>query len=726
MDWYQNPIKQHGDFADPFVLRFNGRYYLYCTNPDIRCWSSDDLVHWQAEGAVIEPGTFPDLVPFAPEVLYWNSSFYMYTSPSGHGHFVLKSDRPTGPFQKITGNVGHSIDGSVLIDDDGQWYFYWADDSGILGCRMSSPTDFGKPVNTGAFMHGWTEGPMIVKYNGKYHMTYTGNHYLSRGYRINAAVSDDPLTGYTDNGRNPVIIHTEGEGVGLGHSSTVLGPDLHTRYIVYHNINADASRDLNLDPVVIDDEGMYVYGPTRYDQPAPGMPDFYDRFNTERTPENWEISFGKWVLQDGCYVSGPAPFRCAGKTALDTSGVIECHIRANGIGNTDYGILIGREDTFSKIALNPGRDDVRLIDAQEKRVMAAQLPGDFAHTALHCLRVRYGAEGAVLYVDGRRQMEMPAIVGGGGHIGYFSDRVPISIGYTAYSRGTDAEARENLYMPVPGGLPLRRRVTMVQKINVAKTAGYAIVIIGKAPFTEGAGWNVKVDNAAIESDVLITVDSSVVTLLAVLPQGLHALEIIPPQAAGDLVSVEVYETSACEYTDREYAGLGPYQKEYAGDDGLSDYVIEAEISIEPQSPGGSAGVLFRLTEPSEGGEGDDPVLGIDFFIGYCVSLAQDCVVLTKHRYDETVLLEKDIGAVRDRRRIRVEAVADHIAVFLDEEDVPVIVYRDPDPLTHGRAGIRAKGCIVESAAVHIQRVDCSRLIKQKKHLGGHNDADTEE
>ena len=176
MNTYTNPIKKPGDFADPFVIRYNGTYYLYGTNPDIRCWSSVNLVDWKEEGATISSEEFPGLVPFAPEVVYYNGSFYMYTSPSGLGHFVLKSDSPTGPFKKLTGNVGHNIDGSVFIDDDGSWYFYWAHDEGIMGCRMDAPDKFGQAVNTGAFLHGWTEGPQVIKEDGLYYMTYTGNH----------------------------------------------------------------------------------------------------------------------------------------------------------------------------------------------------------------------------------------------------------------------------------------------------------------------------------------------------------------------------------------------------------------------------------------------------------------------------------------------------------------------------------------------------------------------
>lgn len=151
MEIYQNPIQKHGDFADPFVLRFNGKYYLYCTNSDVRCWQSEDLVNWTLAGAAVPEDEFPGLVPFAPEVVYENGWFYMYTSPHGFGHYVLRSKSPTGPFRKITPNIGHAIDFSVFIDEDGQWYAYWADENGILGCPMASPTEFGEPQYIGAF-----------------------------------------------------------------------------------------------------------------------------------------------------------------------------------------------------------------------------------------------------------------------------------------------------------------------------------------------------------------------------------------------------------------------------------------------------------------------------------------------------------------------------------------------------------------------------------------------
>ena len=47
MTVYRNPIARDGDYADPFVLRHDDRYYLYSTTPVVDCWSSGDLLTWR-------------------------------------------------------------------------------------------------------------------------------------------------------------------------------------------------------------------------------------------------------------------------------------------------------------------------------------------------------------------------------------------------------------------------------------------------------------------------------------------------------------------------------------------------------------------------------------------------------------------------------------------------------------------------------------------------------
>ncbi|WP_278600595.1 family 43 glycosylhydrolase, partial [Clostridium tertium] len=128
--------------GDPYILRYDGRYYLYVSTHDykigVKCWSSDNLVDWKYEGLVTEEKK--TLGAYAPEVIYWDGYFYMYTSPAAKGHYVLQSDSPTGPFKLISDNIGMSIDGSVFIDDNAKWYFYYASPKGIMAAPMKSPT----------------------------------------------------------------------------------------------------------------------------------------------------------------------------------------------------------------------------------------------------------------------------------------------------------------------------------------------------------------------------------------------------------------------------------------------------------------------------------------------------------------------------------------------------------------------------------------------------------
>ena len=80
---YTNPVFA-GDFPDPFVLRWGGRYYAYGTGravdgKQLRMMSSDDLVHWTPHGGVLEPLDLPGAEEYwAPEVAYREGTFYLY------------------------------------------------------------------------------------------------------------------------------------------------------------------------------------------------------------------------------------------------------------------------------------------------------------------------------------------------------------------------------------------------------------------------------------------------------------------------------------------------------------------------------------------------------------------------------------------------------------------------------------------------------------------------
>jgi beta-xylosidase len=292
IEYYQNPLLTaetpeawpgYG-FGDPFVMRHNGMYYLYVSTKDgsigVKCWSSPDLVNWTYEGYCTNEKITKGA--YAPEVFYYNGYFYMYTSPGGNGHYVLRSTSPTKGFKVITDNMGMSIDGSVFINNNGRWYFYTAGAGAMRAYEMTSPSSMqkGSVLDEITVNGGWTEGPMTVYHDGYYYMTYTGNHVLSPSYRIYYGVSSrSPLSFSAGKPSNPLLINTSEEIFGIGHSSTVKGPDLDSYYLVYHSlVNKTPNRNTSIDRIVFNRESMKVMGPTVSPQQVPDLPDVYHRF----------------------------------------------------------------------------------------------------------------------------------------------------------------------------------------------------------------------------------------------------------------------------------------------------------------------------------------------------------------------------------------------------------------------------------------------------------------
>ncbi len=289
MRYYQNPILlpeqwPHSGIGDPFILRHNGRYYLYPSTAGddcgVRVWVSTDLVNWEGGGYAVKDECLKNA--YAPEVLYYNGQFLLVTSPSGDGHYLYASHSPMGPFTKVRDNFGLVIDGSLFLDDDGQLIFTHAEYPSIHGHTFTEKGDVGPAHElNGTCMGHWTEGSMIIKRGGKYYITMTGNHLLSRAYRVQYAVSDaGPLGPYRVPKQKTILVNTDPETGSLGHSSTVIGPDLDSYWIAYHRFpilehGRRHGRFLNLDRMLFNGEKLLVSGPTNHPCPAPEMPDFF-------------------------------------------------------------------------------------------------------------------------------------------------------------------------------------------------------------------------------------------------------------------------------------------------------------------------------------------------------------------------------------------------------------------------------------------------------------------
>lgn len=126
---------------DPYVLVWNGRYYLYGTR-GATCWGaadgfdvyvSDDLLTWEepVECFHNDGGFWATHNYWAPEVHVWKGRFYMLASFKAEGvcrcTCSLAADSPLGPFRPwsdggLTPRDWECLDGTLAVSRAGEPY----------------------------------------------------------------------------------------------------------------------------------------------------------------------------------------------------------------------------------------------------------------------------------------------------------------------------------------------------------------------------------------------------------------------------------------------------------------------------------------------------------------------------------------------------------------------------------------------------------------------------
>jgi len=460
--------------GDPYVLKYRGIFYLYCSTKDseigVKCWSSKDLINWVYEGlCATDPITKG---AYAPEVIYWNGIFYMYTSPAGNGHYVLASQKPTGPFEVISGNLGKTIDGSIFIDDDAKWTFLHASSQGILACSMSGPTSIGADINLNAQMNNtWTEGPCMFKRNGKYYLIYTGNHVLSKGYRIDYAVnSQGPLSAFTPaSDQNPILINALGNHVGLGHGSIFIGPDLDSYYLTYHNLVSVIGpfRRLNFDRIAWNGDKMILLGPTDFAQEKPQMPDAYDYFErSDLGPDwlfpsggHWEIKNSGILSQDTIIANGENWFMAIFNKFSKGNYTAEFNFREAKRENesSKIGAIFSYSDDYNYgiITVNSLTNSCEINFKKSNSwstPVILTMPNSMDYSKWHNIRIEKFNNIYRFFVDNLLKYTTN-IDFEGGRIGYLTNWCKGDFGFIALSNYAMGSGTFDIYKPVPGQLP---------------------------------------------------------------------------------------------------------------------------------------------------------------------------------------------------------------------------------------------------------------------------------
>lgn len=774
---YRNPISPWSvdawddyGFGDPFIMRYNGRYYLYPSTRDdsigVKCWSSLDLVNWRYEGlCTTEPTTKG---AYAPEVFHANDAFYMISSPAGRGHYIYRSLSPTGPFERSTENFGLSIDGTAFIDDDGQGYFYSSSDKGILAYKMKSPTEVTPvPVNVGASMQGWTEGPGVIKHDGVYYITYTGNHVFSRGYRIDGGAGDSPLK--FSESRNPILISTEGEIYGIGHNSIVKGPGLDLYYVAYHTLIGHGKRigwpvrETNIDLLTLNGERLEIVGPTRGKRKLL-MPDSAAWFEDENALKN--INF---------YASGGAKLSVLseeGVAKLPNGSEIELKETIPGDFTAEFNLAIASSDGVAGIffcrenAENWGRFTIDrgaktitislVVDGKEetKTIEFPKLFGEpISFATPQSIQIEREGDRFRFFIEDRFCFEttFPAKHG---TIGYYAENTDAFCGFVGVTKTTRGRSARRLAVPAPGrfstsAFATRNGAEAFETVDDGKRI-YAITL------QDNDALNVELDAAAegkYRAVVRYAAEDSGTLELAIdgkkvqeklfgknivdenerfgvlvvddlaLKTGNNRLTMICAQGTITIASAEltlcdnegpnntVLDVDSPRYSDGQWniesgalACVGErYGKRFYGENAWGDYRVDAEVVFASEN--GGAGVVLRATHPALGGPNNSPKLGKDFFFGYYVGLRGGKVVLERRRYNAIeVLAEKSVTTARGEPTTLSAAVeGNKTTVWVDGKKALSVV--DRDPLPTGRWGVRAEGGEARFNSLRVQSIE---------------------
>lgn len=291
------PYIPYRSISDPSALYYNGKFYLYPSYG--MAWVSDNLETW--EYVPCEP--YAKGPAYSPTVIPHRGRFYLTIHSDG----LYVGDTPVGPFKAVgdfimpDGTRLRPVDPALFEDTDGKPYLYWHSGTGN-GIDMTDSWTYGaaldpddpqrvltEPVivnrlNTahtwerfGQYnqdsRYGWIEGQHMLKYNGRYYLIYSGSGTQFSSYANGVYVSDNPLTGFRYQTRNPLTAHREGLIKGAGHGCVIEGPN-GTLWAFYTTCVCAAhqfERRIGIDPVGVDENGELYCTVTDTPQYAAGV-----------------------------------------------------------------------------------------------------------------------------------------------------------------------------------------------------------------------------------------------------------------------------------------------------------------------------------------------------------------------------------------------------------------------------------------------------------------------
>lgn len=236
---------RHRATADPVIVNFRNKYFLFSTN-QWGYWWSEDMYNWNfVERRFLRERNkvYDELC--APAAFVMKDELYVIGSTHGPAFSMWKSSNPTEDDWKIAVDslkVGAWDPGFLYDEETDKLYLYWGSSNvyPLLGTEINTETlqseGYVKPLmtlhpedhgwerfgeyNDNTFLQPFMEGAWVTKHNGKYYLQYGAPGTEFSGYADGVYVSEDPLDRFEYQKHNPFAYKPGGFARGAGHGAT--------------------------------------------------------------------------------------------------------------------------------------------------------------------------------------------------------------------------------------------------------------------------------------------------------------------------------------------------------------------------------------------------------------------------------------------------------------------------------------------------------------------------
>lgn len=305
---------KHRATADPVIVNFKGKYFLFSTN-QWGYWWSENMLNWNfVSRKFLKPDAkvYDELC--APAAFVMKDEMYLIGSTHGPNFALYKTkDGTTDDWEVAVENfkVGAWDPGFLYDEEKDKLFLYWgsSNEFPLLGTEINTKTlqsdGFVKPMitlkpedhgwerfgeyNDNAFLQPFMEGAWMTKYKNKYYFQYGAPATEFSGYADGVYVSNDPLDGFEYQPHNPFSYKPGGFARGSGHGATYqdnFGNWWHVSTIILGQKN-NFERRIGIWPAGFDKDDV-MYCNTAYGD--------YPSFLPQKNADHIKGLFSGWML----------------------------------------------------------------------------------------------------------------------------------------------------------------------------------------------------------------------------------------------------------------------------------------------------------------------------------------------------------------------------------------------------------------------------------------------